>query len=210
MKLSDTLLQCLKGITSTQKDGTRIGMIMGKILPCWHLTKEQWGSTLDSAYRQRGWIPSQSKETEVQEDWRLCSLRNCRSLLPSSLHTSSPCLPRTSPHIPVPFSTLAFISPITINKSPRANLLTVSWSLKKNSSLLYTLFHFCYFHILVLLYFYYSPVLQLFHYWISATQVSSCVWVWRGNQIDLGANSATKLVPGGTNLAAVWVLEGPT
>ena len=33
MKLSDTLLQCPKGITSTQKDGTRIRMIMGKVLP---------------------------------------------------------------------------------------------------------------------------------------------------------------------------------
>ena len=33
MKLSDTLLQCLKGITSTQKNGTRIRMTMAKILP---------------------------------------------------------------------------------------------------------------------------------------------------------------------------------
>ena len=43
-----------------------------------------------------------------------------------------------------------------------------------------------------------------------STEVSSCVWVWGGNQNDQGggANSANKLVPGGTNLVAVLVLGG--
>ena len=165
---------------------------MAKILQCWHLTKEQWGSTSDSTYRQR-----------AHEDWRLCSLLNSKF----SSH----------PHCTLLNNAFQELHPIYLYHFPLSCSYPPSlWTnhhmppsqpspgaSKRNSSLhttifggriylhlyrfiLYTLFHFYFFQLLVLLYFYYSPILQLFHYWIIATEVSSCVWVWGGNQNDQG------------------------
>ena len=119
MKLSDTFFQCLKGL-STQKDGTRIRMT----IDLWYENGQDPAMLTfnQGAMREHLRLYLQAKTVLTTE---------LKILLPSSLHTSSPCLPRTSPHIPVSFTTLVFISPITINISPHATHPTVSWSIKK-------------------------------------------------------------------------------
>ena len=120
-----TLLQCLKGLSS-QKDGTRIRMT----IDLWydHGQDPAMLTFNQGAMREHLRLYLQAKSSRRL---KIVLTAELKILLPSSLHTSSPCLPRTSPHIPVSFPTLVFIFPITINTSPHATLLTVSWSLKK-------------------------------------------------------------------------------
>ena len=196
-KLSDTLLQCLKGL-STQKDGTRIRTT----IDLWydHGQDPAMLTFNQGAMREHVRLYLQAKSSRRL---KIVFTAELKILHPSSLHnvftmpsknfTPYICIiSHSRVHIPHHDQQVTTCHPPNHPGASRRNssLHTTIFGgriyLHLYQFYLYTLFHLYFFQILVLLYFYCSPTLQLFHYWISATEVSSCVWVWGGTKMIRG------------------------
>ena len=124
-KLSDTLLQCLKGL-STQKDGTIIRMT----IDLWydHGQDPAMLTFNQGAMREHLRLYLQAKSSRRL---KIVFTAELKILLPSSLHNFFTMPSKNfTPYICIISHSRVHI-PITINKSPCATLPTVSWSIKK-------------------------------------------------------------------------------